>query len=87
MVKKRLLSLIIIGVIFQGCSFWEAISIGKMNGKADEVGQNYEDTGLIADPYFLYKHRKELDERQIYPNSKCRKDCRNAYLIEGSANE
>ena len=87
MVNKTLVSLLLLAFLNQGCSFWEAVSIGKMNGKADEVGQNYEDTGLIADPYFLYKNRKQLDERKIYPNSKCRKDCRNAYLTEGSTNE
>lgn len=73
--------------VFTGCAgLWESVSIGKLHGKADESGLNYEDTGVIADPYFLYKNRKVIKQSAIYPNSACRDAHRNAELLQTEEN-
>lgn len=86
---KKIISffiLLLVTLSMQGCAWlWEKVSIGKMNGKADEMGMNYEDTGVVADPYFLYEHRGQLNEALIYPNQKCRKAYREQTLLQGDS--
>lgn len=78
------LLLIMLAMLFNGCSaMWGSLSIGKMYGKAEEEGFNYEDTGVVADPYFLYVNRKSIRESAIYPNEACR-DGRQEKLLIGN---
>lgn len=65
---------------------WESVSIGKLKGKAEEEGMDYADTGVIADPYFIYMNRKQLDPAKVYPNSKCRSSAQEKLLINSEDN-
>ena len=70
-------------LILSGCtSLWEAVSIGKLKGKADESGFDYQDTGVVADPYFLYTNRKNINQAAIYPNTACRNADREKLLLD-----
>lgn len=88
--KKTVLILLSIAIAFafSGCaSLWEAVSIGKMKGKAEEDGYNYEDTGVVADPYFLYVNRKSINPSAIYPNADCRDGHQERILINNDRSE
>lgn len=79
---------LIVALTFSGCaSLWEAVSIGKMKGKAEEDGYNYEDTGVVADPHFLYVNRKSINQSAIYPNAACRDGHQERILINNSWSE
>lgn len=70
-------------LILSGCSsIWESVSIGKLKGKAEEGGVDYQDTGVIADPYFLYSNRKSINQAAIYPNAACRSAEREKLLLD-----
>lgn len=72
-------------ILLTGCaSMWEAVSIGKLHGKVDEIGLNYEDTGVVADPYFLYTNRKSINPAAIYPNAACRDGYQTRILQENN---
>lgn len=68
---------------FSGCSMIDMISIGKTHTKAEEDGLDYEDTGAVASPYFLYENRRALNPAVIYPNSNCRAAKNEKILIGG----
>lgn len=92
--QGKMKKLILIALAFvtafalSGCAgLWEAVSIGKMKGKAEEDGFNYEDTGVVADPYFLYVNRKSINQSAIYPNAACRDGNQERILINNSWSE
>lgn len=84
---KIFLKYLLLGTIifsFSGCeAFINAISIGKTKTKAEEEGLDYQDTGALAGPYFLYKNRKDLNQAVLYPNSNCREAVNEKKLING----
>lgn len=72
-----------LSILQVGCTgLWDAISIGKTNTKAEEIGMDYADTGVVADPYFLYKNRGLIRQDAVYPNAKCRDARLEAMLVE-----
>lgn len=75
-------------MLFSGCaSMWEAVSIGKLESKAEEEGMDYQDTGVVADPYFLYVNRKNIDPAKIYPNAACRESKNQGLLLNNGGRE
>lgn len=86
--KKIILSSLLVSMALSlsGCTFLDAMSIGKSKSKAEEVGLNYEDTGAVASPYFLYSNRKAINPAAIYPNEKCR-TATNEKLLLGEGND
>lgn len=80
--KKIIVVMSLMVLLFSGCaSMWEAVSIGKLESKAEEEGMDYQDTGVVADPYFLYVNRKNIDPTKIYPNADCREGRKEKLLI------
>lgn len=59
-------------IIFSGCS-GTIFNIGEPMGSCEETGASFKDTGLCADPYVIYKNRKNIPDEAVYPNMPCRK--------------